>query len=385
MLLTRCLRVALAAGLCLHLQVGSPAARQTDAGRTLQVVTQESLATAIEEARTSLRTLPGSSFTIRIPTGTFDVTGLPGRGQAQDASIDVSRVHACPGTLTIKGEGPDRTTLITHQELNGVVGRNADCVTIADLTFTKPRVKTTQGRVVSATPDALVLEIPKGFPRPSEILPTKREYGPNGSEVVRRWLRRYVETPEGSQIDESQPQVAWSEAAPDPQNPDRWRFSLVARRGVRFAAGDLIGVKSKHGGEAYRFNGGSRITFRNIRWTLETRGVFRKVDNVTIDQCSILRPPPINGVGFLMASSSGGPQIGQPADPTVTVGHVADGNHFEATGDDSFMFAHAAGVARNNRLVDSFARGMLIYDSPNFQVGEDNVTLRAPIVRAGSR
>ena len=45
-----------------------------------------------------------------------------------------------------------------------------------------------------------------------------------------------------------------------------------------FRPGDLVGIKSKccgHAHDAYHFNLGEEITFENITWTRQARGVLR--------------------------------------------------------------------------------------------------------------
>lgn len=341
----------------------------------LTSVTQQSIADAVRRARAALAAAPGSRQTIVLPAGSFDLSS----GGTGVASIDLSRIDACPGMLTITGQGMDRTTITTDEQLVGIMGRGASCITIADLTMTRAKIEATQGTVVSATRDSVTIDIPRGFPDPTSLLPATPELGRNGQEVIRRWLKAYRPSPDGPQIIVDQQQANWRSAERVPGGPNRWRFDLVVRGMMpTYRPGDLIGVKSKSGLDAYRFINGEKITFRGVRWMMETRGVFRMVNNVTIQDCVIQRPPPINGVRFALASSSGGPQIGQPSDP-MTEGHVVTGNRFEATGDDALLFAHANGVVRDNRISDTFGSAIRIYESPGLTVGQ-NLTLRAPIL-----
>ncbi|MCC2979594.1 MULTISPECIES: hypothetical protein [unclassified Sphingomonas] len=347
------------------------------AGQRLSTVTQVSLAGAIADARAAIARSPGSRYTIALPAGVHDLSG----GDARAASIDLSRIDACPGMLTITGAGKDRTTIITDDDLVGIMGRRTSCVTVADLTMTRRKIETTQGHVVALTPNSVTIDIPQGFPAPTSLLSNVQEEYADGREVNRKWLRRFNETPQGPQIDVEQPQVNWLSAVRAPGGKGRWHFNLREGRNMpRLRPGDLIGVKSKFGRDAYRFTDGAHITFRGVRWLMETRGIFHRVDYVTIEDCSISPPPPINGIRFALASSSGGPQIGHPMQPSQTRGHLVTGNDFRGTGDDALMFAHASGLVENNRLADSFALGIRIYESPGLRIGR-NVTERAPIVR----
>lgn len=354
-----------------------PAQTVQRAGQQLKFVNQASLASAIADARAAIAGSPGLHYRIALPGGVHDLSG----GGARVASIDLSRIDACPGTLTITGTGRDRTTIITDDDLVGIMGRRTSCATIADLTMSRRKIETTQGHVVALTPNSVTIDIPSGFPAPTSLLSDVQEEYADGREVNRKWLRRFNETPEGPQIDIGQRQVNWLSAVRTPGGKNRWRFALREVRNMsRFRPGDLIGVKSKSGRDAYRFTDGAHITFRGVRWLMETRGIFHRVDYVTIQDCSISPPPPINGVRFAMASSSGGPQIGHPMQPGQTRGHRVIGNDFRGTGDDALMFAHASGVVENNRLADSFALGIRIYESPGLRLGR-NVTERAPIER----
>lgn len=346
--------------------------------RQLTTVTQASIAAAVRDARAALQRSPGSSYTIRLPAGTFDISGLD--GTTGGASIDLSRLDACPGTLTIAGAGMTRTTIVTDDRLVGISGRQTSCVTIADLTMSRRKPDATQGVVVSSTPESVTLDVPQGFPDPASLVPEERVVNRQGRETIRRYLKKYAQTPAGPQAIPGRTQVMWQSATRVPGAANRWRIDLVIRgRMPDYRPGELLGIKSKNGFDAYRFVGGQKITFSGVRWMMETRGVFRRVNNVTIQNCSIVRPAPINGVRFAMASSTGGPQIGQPTDP-MTEGHVVTGNEFEGTGDDALLFAHANGVVRDNRISDTWGSAMRIYESPGLQVGTNMLT-RSLILR----
>lgn len=348
--------------------------------RNVATVDQRSIAAAIAEARTAIARDKGVSYVIRLPPGTFELNGA---GATGGGTIDLSRIDACPGQLTITGAGADRTTLITDDRLVGIIGRATKCVTIADLMMTQRRKEMSQGVVVAMTGDAVVVDIPRGFPTPTDLMPREREIGRTGQEVVRRWMKKYVNAPGGPQIVPDQVQAMWRDATRVNGAPNRWRINLVPRRNMpSYRPGDLVGLKSKSGEDAYRFINADRITLRRVRWSVETRGVFRMTDNVRIEGCSIVRPAPVNGVRWAMASSSGGPQIGQPSDP-MTGGHLVADNDFEATGDDALMFAHANGVARGNRMSDTFGNAIRIYESPGL-VLSNNVTVRAPILHVAN-
>lgn len=377
------LPIAVAVPVAAFTGLGQQPARQTaGSGKTqtlrLNNVTQQALANAIDRGAAYIRANPGAGYTIQLPEGRFD---LAANGTSRVASINVSNIDACPGGLTINGAGMDRTTLIRDDDILGIVGRGTRCVTFSNLGFTQHQMEVSQGTVVSVDPSQVTLDIPRGFPTPDQLMPTKPWTRRDGQERIRRYLREYRMTPSGPQIVENQPQIRWQSAERVAGSANRWRFQLLAGGARRpdFRPGDLIAVKSKSGDQAYRFLGADRITFDHVRWSLDSRGVFRNTNNVTVQNCVVSRPAPINGVPVLLATSDGGPQIGQPHDYTQTSGHLVQNNSFTGMGDDGIMMAHATGIIRNNRITDSFARGIIMVDAANTKL-ENNVLTRAPLL-----
>jgi hypothetical protein len=369
-------------------QAQSQAVRQSQARpapaaqfeRRLTTVNQQTIARAIDEAAAYLRSNPGARAVVRLPAGSFDV----GAGGGEDgAAMDLSRIDACPGGLTITGAGTLRTTLIKDSDTTGIRGRDASCITISHMTLMQRRIEVTQGVVVSANSREIVIDVPRGFPTPADLMsvPALR----NSEGQPRYWLKRYVMAGSTPQLIGNERDVRWDRAERVPGTANRWRLQIGAWRGTAvYRPGELVGVKTKSGGQAYRFTGGRNITFDSVRWINDARGKFRDVQNVTIRNSSIVRPPPINGVQFAMSTSGGGPQIGHNPGP-LTTGHLVENNVFEATGDDAISFSNAEGVIRNNRIVD-VRRGVLLNGSPNVRL-ENNTLVRASTVgkRAGER
>lgn len=354
-----------------------PAAVGPSSEQRLTTVTRDGLAQAIDRGASYLRTNRGATYTIRLPAGRFDLSG--GDSADENASINVSNIVACPGQLVIAGAGMDRTTLVRDDEVIGIFGRGTGCVTFSDVAFTQHKVEMSQGTVVSADAQQVTLDIPTGFPTPDQLLPRRPEMR-NGREVVRRYLRKYVMTPNGPEIVSDQPQVRWIDGQRTSGGANRWTLRLARRaNGPTFRRGDLVGIKAKSGGQAYRFLGSDHITFERVRWWLDSRGVFRNTNNVTVENSVIDRPPPINGVPFLLSTSGGGPQVGHPGDQ-MTSGHLIQNNRFVGTGDDGILLANGTGTVRNNRVTDSFARGIIVVASPNAVI-ESNVLTRAPLLK----
>ena len=102
------------------------------------------------------------------------------------------------------------------------------------------------------------------------------------------------------------------------------------------------GIKSKCCGDptsiSYIFRSSREILFERVRWTRQSRGVFRLGTNdVTIKDCEILKDPPIQGQGWCLSTSDGGPQFGQPNDPYMHKVKVVN-FYAENTGDDALAF-----------------------------------------------
>lgn len=340
--------------------------------RPLTDVNRASLAAAITEAGRYLAAHRGASVTLRLPAGTIDLS----KGQtADEAAIDVSDINACPGTLTIAGAGMDRTTVVKSSDGMGILGRRARCVTFAGMTLMQRRIEVSQGRVVATEPDAIVVDVPAGFPSPAALAAAPAGVSEKG--FNRWWLKPYAMTPSGPQIVRDAAHIRWTGATPVAGHPNRYRLAVRAAQPLSVAPGGYVSIKAKSGGQTYRFVSGSDITFRDIRWVNDARGKFRAVDRVTIQGCVGTRPAPINGVAFFVATSGGGAQIGSP--DTNTSGHLVENNRFEGLGDDPINFNHASGTIRNNRITDA-NRGILLVASPNV-VLQNNILVRAPVVR----
>lgn len=149
-------------------------------------------------------------------------------------------------------------------------------------------------------------------------------------------------------------QVRWMSTYQVFQNNDRlWAFKLRQPNIVvpAYQYGDLIGIKSKCCGEprsiSYFFRESREVMFERVRWTRQSRGVFRLgTQDVTIKDCEIVRERPVGGMGWCLSTSDGGPQFGQPKDPYM---HKVKVENFyaENTGDDSLAFFNAKASSLN--------------------------------------
>ena len=227
-----------------------------------------------------------------------------------------------------------------------IYGFNVSKVTIRDLHLTRGTPGTTQGRVRQVTNQQVILEIPPGFPLPSQI------YNGQYEDQTRTYLRKYVNETNPQIVMANNNQVAWTDTHQVTRANERlWAFNLRRPSKPNYQIGDLIGVKSKCCGRprscSYFFKESREIKFERVRWTRQSRGVFRLGTNdVTIKDCEISRDPPIGGRGWCLSTSGGGPQFGQPED--LWMHKVKVINFFaENTGDDSLAFFNVK--VRNNR------------------------------------
>lgn len=333
-------------------------------------ITAEGIRASVEDARARFREHPDDVIVLELDAGTFRLEGKDG----QLGTIDLSGIKPGPkGRLVIRGAGMDRTVLVFSDNIHAIAGRNVFRVTVADLHMTRHDYTVSQGVVVGTSPGTVTLDLHPGFPSPKDIFDSGSDQG--------RYLRRFTDSRTDPQlVVEDNPQLAWTDATPDGHR--RWRIHLRKKNVVPgYSAGDLIAIKSKHGGQAYWLMGGSDFTFQSVKWTQKTRGVFRGgFDRVRILDCVTDRSPAVQGQTPCLASPGGGPQIGQPWDPP-TSGNLVKNCRFVASGDDAVAFFHASGEISGCRIRDAFARGILASDSPDAVI-RDNTLVRCPLQRS---
>lgn len=337
---------------------------------------------AIDAARDHLAKNPTAHYRIELPAGDFHLvkTRSNARG-VLDVSNILSRDAGATGSLVIAGRGPAHTRIVTERDAIAIYGHRMHHVHFEKIHFAKDARKVTQGTVVAVQAGALEIDIDEGFPAPESIIDTSWGFG--------KYVRRYERRASGPRVlDEGKwpVQFAWVSATPVPSNGRRYRFDLV-RKNITpyYAKGDFLAIKAKHGGDAYKFFDGSDIAFEDVHWSDEARGAFRNVDGVQIRRCRVLRPAPvvIDGMAhaYAISTPAGGPQIGNPCD-RVTTGHVVTDSVIVATGDDGVaLFNTESSYVARNRVVDSFGRGIVLYDSPNVPYDTTNELVRSPFLR----
>lgn len=346
-------------------------------------VSADTLNRAIDDARKHFTTQPNDTYVITIPAGTFQV----------DKTIYVSNLSSAQATgrLIIRGAGKDQTVLVTNPDVVGIRGTDTYHVSFIGIHFTLPNYTVTQGHVVSVAQGEVVLDIQKGFPTPAALMSKQWLdcHNQNPADSIdacgprRRYLKKYEDSRTDPHIVENDnQQISWYLASPVQGTEGRWKIQLArSKRIPSYAPGDFIGIKSKKANTTYRLCRGSDFVFEDIRWTQRSRGVFRCGYNyIRISGTEILRAPAINGQVPVMSSPSGGPQIGHGDEATNH--NIVENNLFVATGDDSIgVFSNdATTIIRNNRIYDSFARGILLRNSPNVQLS-NNTVMRSRVLR----
>ena len=70
----------------------------------------------------------------------------------------------------------------------------------------------------------------------------------------------------------------------------------------------LVGIKVKHGGQAFYLRGGKELVFDSVRWLGHSRGVVFDTESVTLRDTRVDRDPDRVNVEAL-ATNGGGPQV----------------------------------------------------------------------------
>ncbi|BDS06294.1 hypothetical protein NT6N_13340 [Oceaniferula spumae] len=333
-------------------------------------ITAEGIQKAVQAAKVHFRKTPNDVIVLEFDEGSYNLNGK----DTEPGTIDLGGVKPGPkGRLIFKGAGMDKTVLVFSDNIHAITGKNVYRVTMSDMHMTRKNYTVSQGDVVETSKGKVVLDIHEGFPTPMDIFNAKSDQG--------RYIRRYTNSKTDPQlVVKNNAQLAWKTATH--LGGQRWQLNLVKKNVVpTYSKGDLLGIKSKHGGQTYKFMGGSDFIFKSIKWTQKTRGVFRKgFDKIQILDCVTERSAPINGQTPCLAAPGGGPQIGQPWDPP-TKGNIVRNCIFTASGDDAVAFFHSTGEISGCQIRDAFARGILASNSPEAVI-KDNKLLRCPIQRS---
>lgn len=314
---------------------------------------------ALNAVAEHFKTNPGDQIVLQYNSGTYLFLGT-------DPSIDLPRDFD-PGTngrLIFEGEGMRNTIFITSDgstpDINGL---NVHRVTFRGIHFARNYLTVTQGTVVSvnAETEEVILELHSGFPTPEEIWSVPGKPLSQG-----KYLRKYTDDKSNPKVIlENNRQVHYDPEKTYKIDSAKWAFKIDGRWSVardEYKPGDIIGVKCKHGGNTYQFDGGSDIVFEDCLWTHRSRGVFKNgCTNIRFSRCRIERLSAINGRVPCLATPGGGPQIGQPNDPRIGDVVIEDCNFYSCGDDNLALFNVDGAIIRNTYAYNSFAANIKLY------------------------
>lgn len=383
---------------------------------TLVNVDRQILQCAILNAKRyfSARNVTNTTYEIVLPPKWITIrANASDQPKNSQGLIHIEDFDPGPGNkLVIRGTGRteyaacqcelSNTTLDFPWDHTSISGDDARNVEFNNIHFTKNRVKVSQGVIRKLDPaaDYLKINLERGFPS----LASADSGGIMGEKHHGRKLRQYTlvsdpNSPTGKRPRLVRPPAAapggvvWEKAEPfytgdNPATARVWKVYTKPRWHRNFFASDqLVGIKSKHGKHAYYFTGGYNIRFNGVQWTQETRGVFRGVNGVTVNDSYAGPDPFLNtrlgrrneAVVAYLASSGGGPQIGSHDDYPLNYDwrdrpewtfriftrsggsfHKVYSNEFRRLGDDPIGLFHVEGnvLIANNDLVEGPARAI---------------------------
>lgn len=288
--------------------------------------------------------------------------------------------------------------------------RGTERLTVRDMTFSRPRLTTTQGQLVSLNSTNIVVKISDDFPQPGDLLVDRIRRGlkPDQGLFLKRFRTGFSDGPHivtnasCTQPDGNTHNCPWpatvnaqinfvcggdGENCPQIREvgPSVWSFQVsrwpdgeMARYSADIGLSNaLVGIKIKHGGQAYNIRGGKDLAFISVRWLGHSRGILFDCSDVVLRHTRVERVPQIS-LAMAMSTPGGGPQVNTCNNLTV-FNHTAIG-----TGDDSLGLFHIQdGSVSECHIRDSFARGILLCNvSDRFAANvQNNDVIRCPIWR----
>ena len=361
----------------------------------------------------------GVTVTVQLPAGIIDLSDVKAPATA---AIDLSGIN-CPNPsiahcgarpnqpitsnqFILRGYGGNNTTLILplHEDhsldVMGIQAFNVTNIKIEKLGITYKNQTVTQGRVLSANLEQVVLELEPGFANPASM--TDLVMFPDQGRYMRRY--RYAFNAERgihycriipdavkdgivewSQVPWGKPGLPNLGIIVDPANPRIVTIPFTStRREVPYSPGDIVGIKAKQGRDVYRFSNSAFTTLDSVLFKKKSRGMFAMANrggvpigplHVTVNNSRIIREAPIGGIEPCLSTPDGGPQIGFPGAPGE--GHVITNNFIQGSGDDSVaLFDAANSYVGNNRIYDSFGRSVLfVFTAYNKSMATNNLDM----------
>jgi hypothetical protein len=347
-----------------------------------RATTPAELNSAFAEARTVFASQPAASILIETP-GDHDWSDAPAVGDRNDCVISMDDVGVEGSHVTWRMNGT--ITFPVHlQNFRGL--RMGGSWRIEGGHHTKARMMASQGTVVSVGLDHIVVQLDAGYPGVDEIF-----IGDDGNA---QHLRRYQRKRRPRVIKPADPEATWdrrlnfNDIAPVPEVERGWRLSIPKLHRptlTLYPPGTFVAVQSKHGKEAFLFDGpdngqASEFVLSSMTFTCAARFVVRRCAHVEISDCWVRPKAMVDDAWPALATSAGGFQLHAVGDPPMDV--LITRNRLEAVGDDPIaLFGVASGEVSQNFVRDNAGmRGINIVNCGPISGLETNQMARASIV-----
>ncbi len=324
---------------------------------------------ALDAAKLHFMRKPDDTVILEISEGVWNF-----KGKKAPINFPKRFIIGEKGRFIIQGEGIRKTELITAEgEATTIEGSGIKRLTFVGIHFSRNYYTVSQGIVVGEIQSKRVtLKIDKGFPSPEDLWSIKGKPLKQG-----KYLKKY-DYNDGDPLvhieDEGRRQVPWIVKETWEVSPGVWSFGLrKSGWDSYFKKGDLVGIKCKHGGHAYRFSGVEDIIFKDCLWTHRTRGIVKNFKKLQWINCSTERLPPVNGRTPCLSTPGGGPQFGHKTDE-MSHDLVIRNCNFTSSGDDNIGIFKVDGVLIKNTVsVNSFGRCITMFKLKNVTL--ENVTI----------
>lgn len=142
-------------------------------------ISQSSIRQAITDASGWLRR--GGSVVVFFKAGIHDIA-------TTDVTFSIDNVSPAESMwLIFKGAGMDQTVLRFDGKNDVISGRNVVRVRFEYMTFARQHLTTSQGVVVSATDDKIILDVQDGYPGIASIMGEPQRLKPGAGRFVRQY------------------------------------------------------------------------------------------------------------------------------------------------------------------------------------------------------
>lgn len=326
---------------------------------------------AITDAKAWFNSHQNEELVFYFPAGTKSIQNPNGN----QAGILIDNLDPGPnGRLVFKADAPQGPNPTIFEfpgvEQIEVVGNNSKNIMFQSIQFSRGQKTVTQGYVTNKGAEGgkgfVTIKIDPGFPTIPDVFSTLA----NG-----KWLKKYNESVGGGYpilVPCDNKQVGW-DTYTEVNTREYKLVTLGTTAPSYYSVGDLVAVKCKKFFPAYEFTDCDGITFQNVVWHGQARGLFLGTfDNIKIYNCRIVRLPDNLNSGntrekkYCISTPSGGPQIGNEHSTVQNNGKniTVEDCRFEAVGDDEIaLFKIGGALLKNNILSACFVRSINLNQS----------------------